>query len=73
MYFSYIRPILEYGDVIWDNQTQYLINKVENVQIEAMRIVTGGNKLQRKQLNKSNTCFYIDLRNQHPPFLRSTK
>ena len=50
MYFSYIRPILEYGDVIWDNQTQYLINKVENVQIEAMRIVTGGNKLTSIQM-----------------------
>jgi hypothetical protein len=45
MYFSFIRHILEYGDVVWDTQTHYLINKIENVQIEAARIVTGGTKL----------------------------
>ena len=45
MYFSYIRPILEYGDVVWHNYTQYLVNKLESVQIDAMRIVTGGTKL----------------------------
>jgi hypothetical protein len=45
MYFSFIRPILEYGDVVWDTQTHYLINKIENVQNEAARIVTGGTKL----------------------------
>ena len=45
MYLSFIRPLLEYGDVIWNISTQYLVDKVENVQIEAMRIVTGGTKL----------------------------
>jgi hypothetical protein len=35
-----IRPILEYGDDDWDTQTHYLINKIENVQSEAARIVT---------------------------------
>ena len=28
-------------DVVWDNKTQILINKLENVQVEAARIVTG--------------------------------
>jgi 2-oxoglutarate dehydrogenase complex dehydrogenase (E1) component-like enzyme len=45
MYFSFIRPILEYGHVVWDTQTHYLINKIENVQSETARIVTGGTKL----------------------------
>ena len=45
MYFSFIRPILQYGDVVWDMQTRYFINKIENVQSEAARIVTGGTKL----------------------------
>jgi hypothetical protein len=45
MYFSFIRPILEYGDVVWDTQTHYLINKIENVQTKAARIATGGTKL----------------------------
>jgi hypothetical protein len=44
---SFIRPILEYADVIWDSQNQSLINKLENVQLDAVRIVTGGNKLTR--------------------------
>ena len=45
MYFSFIRPILEYGDIIWDSNIQYLADKIEHVQIEAIRIVTGGTKL----------------------------
>ena len=45
VYFSFIRPILEYGDVIWDSNIQNLADKIEHVQIEAMRIVTGGTKL----------------------------
>jgi hypothetical protein len=32
-------------DVIWDSNIQYLADKIEHVQIEAMRIVTGGTKL----------------------------
>lgn len=42
---SFIRPILEYGDVIWNNQNLYLSKKLEDVQLEAARIVTGGTKL----------------------------
>ena len=45
IYMSYIRPILEYGDVIWDSTNQSIVNKIENVQLDAARIVTGGNKL----------------------------
>ena len=45
MYISYIRPLLEYGDDIWNTQIKSLTNKIENVQYEAARIVTGGTKL----------------------------
>jgi hypothetical protein len=45
IYLTFIRPILEYADVVWDNKTLFLINKLENVQIEAARIVTGGTRL----------------------------
>ena len=45
IYMSFIRPILKYADVIWDSQNQSLINKLENVQLDAVRIVTGGTKL----------------------------
>ena len=36
---------MEYADVVWDNKTLFLINKLENVQIEVARIVTGGTRL----------------------------
>ena len=36
---------MEYADVVWGNKTLLLINKLENVQIEAARIVTGGTRL----------------------------
>ena len=45
IYMSFIRLILEYADVIWDSQNQSLINKLENVQLDVARIVTGGTKL----------------------------
>ena len=32
---SFIRPVLEYADVIWNNCTQYESNELEKVQNEA--------------------------------------
>ncbi|MEW8548410.1 MAG: hypothetical protein AB2693_33315, partial [Candidatus Thiodiazotropha sp.] len=45
LYTTYIRPLLEYGNMIWDNCT--LTNKryIDTLQVEAARIVTGGTKL----------------------------
>ena len=45
MYFSFIRPILKYADVVWDNCTQQQMNDLEKIQIEAGRIVSGATKL----------------------------
>lgn len=36
LYMSFVRPILEYGYVIYDCQNQSLISKLENVQLEAV-------------------------------------
>ena len=44
LYFSYIRPLLVYGDIIWDKYFEYEKEKVEKIQIEAGRIVTGATK-----------------------------
>ena len=38
MYFTYIRPILEYADVVWDHCTQQQMNDLEKIQIEAGQI-----------------------------------
>ena len=40
-YFSFIRPLLEHADIVWDNCTQYEVDELEKIQIEAARIVTG--------------------------------
>ena len=45
IYLSFIRPILEYGDTIWDNCTQYEKAELDKIQNEAARIVTGTTKL----------------------------
>ena len=43
--FTFIRPILEYADVVWDNCTQFDQTEIEKVQMEAGRIVSGTTKL----------------------------
>jgi hypothetical protein len=43
-HISIIRPLMEYAEVIWDHQKQNLINKLENIQLDAAKIVTGGTR-----------------------------
>ncbi|MCG8048840.1 MAG: reverse transcriptase domain-containing protein [Candidatus Thiodiazotropha endolucinida] len=50
IYLSFIRPVLEYADVVWDNCAQYEKNALEKVQLEAARIVTGTTKLVSVEL-----------------------
>ena len=45
IYFSFIRPLLEYADVVWDNSTQYEANELEEIQHEAARFFSGATKL----------------------------
>ena len=45
IYISFIRPILEYADVVWDNCAAYQKQELELVQHEAARIVTGCTRL----------------------------
>ena len=45
IYFSFIRPVIEYSNVVWDNYTLYEANESEKIQIEAARIVTQATKL----------------------------
>jgi hypothetical protein len=41
---GFIRPILEYGSVVWDNYTREQSDLIESVQYESDRIVTGFRK-----------------------------
>ena len=45
IYLVFIRPLLEYRDVIWDNCTKYEKNELDKIQNEAARISTGTTKL----------------------------
>ena len=39
--FAFIRPVLEYGDVVWGNCTKKSSDLLESLQIEAGQIITG--------------------------------
>ena len=45
IYISFVRPLLEYSDVVWDNCTNYEKDDIEKIQNEAARIVSGCTKL----------------------------
>ena len=53
-YRSFIRPVLEYGDIVFDGVDDLNKNKLENVQLAAMRIITGAKQ------NTSNERMYIE-------------
>lgn len=41
LYFSYLRPLVEYASIVWDGCTVYEQQQLERFQYEAARIVTG--------------------------------
>ena len=45
IYLTFIRPLIEYGDVILDNCTQFQKNELDKIQNAAARIATGTTKL----------------------------
>ena len=45
LYKTFIRPTLEYADIVWDNITQADEQVLEKIQIEAARIITGATRL----------------------------
>ena len=40
-YTSYIRPTLEYSNIVWDNCNAYEADLLESIQLDAARIITG--------------------------------
>ena len=84
IYIAFIRPILEYADIVWCNLTKYEENELEKIQLEAARIVTGTTKLislenlyketgwetlnSRRQQHKLS-LFYKMIHGLVPPYL----
>ena len=84
LYFSFIRPILEYGDVVWDNCTLKDKKSLESIQLECARIVTGASKcvsieklyldlgwetLQKRRTDHKLHYFYKMINNLVPDYL----
>ena len=67
VYLSFIRPLLEYADSVWDNIPAYISDTLENIQLEAARIATGGTKLTSRILLYRETGWVSlqDRRNMH--------
>ena len=40
-YISFVRPTLEYGNILWDNCTKDQAKLLESIQLDAIRIITG--------------------------------
>lgn len=85
MYFTFVRPVLEYGDVVWDNCTEMESKTIENVQLSAARVVTGATRgtshatiyrecgweplFKRREKHKLTTFYKIE-NNIIPDFLK---
>ena len=41
IFLSYIRPIMEYGDIVWSGAPTSLLVKLDHLVVEAMRLITG--------------------------------
>ncbi|PJE78229.1 hypothetical protein CI610_02839 [invertebrate metagenome] len=66
LYFTLIRPIFEYGNIVWDNLTKTQSDMLENLQLEAARIVTGGTKLtSRVKLYLETGWLPLEQRRKH--------
>ena len=86
IYLTFIRPILEYGDVVWNNYTQYEKEELDKIQTEAAKIASGTTKLislnalfsesqweslQDRRHNHQLTLFYKMQNHLAPEYLSS--
>ena len=58
IYISFIRPLLEYSDAVWDNASVERKKQLEAVHNEAARIITSGTKLCSTSLMTSAGNLY---------------
>ncbi|MCG7878660.1 MAG: reverse transcriptase domain-containing protein [Candidatus Thiodiazotropha endolucinida] len=56
LYITFVRPLIEYGDIIWDNCSLENKRNLENIQLDAARIFTGATKLCSTQKLYDDTC-----------------
>ena len=86
IYTTFIRPILQYADVIWDNCCDYEKRELEKIQIETARVASGTTKLisiqnlykeigwetlEKRRINHNLILFYKIYNNLTPDYLSS--
>ena len=71
MYTTFIRPLLEYGGVVWDSCSNENKRLIEKIQVEALRITTGGTKVcSLQKLYDDLSCETLEQRrHKHKLFL----
>ena len=81
MYKSFIRPSLEYGNTLWDNIDLDLEKKLEKIQKECLRIITGltrscslnklysesGIETLASRRNRQKLCMFYKIENGRTP------
>lgn len=67
MYKSFILPHFDYADVIWDNCTEEQANSLENLHLEALRIIVGAIRgtSHQKLYEESGFCSLKERRKRH--------
>mgnify|MGYP006286749693 CR=1 FL=1 len=67
MYKSFILPHFDYADVIWDNCTEEQANSLENLHLEALRIIVGAIRgtSHQKLYEESGFCPLKERRKRH--------
>ena len=67
MYKSFILPLFDYADIIWDNCTVVKSTTLENLHLEALRIIPGSVREMRHQklYNESGFCTLKERRKKH--------
>ena len=86
LYCTYIRPLLEYASEVWDGSTQADANRLEQVQLNKARIVTGlpvfasldslyyetgWETLSQRRTNKKLTFMFKIVNNETPGYLKN--
>ena len=68
---NFIRPFLEYEDVVWDSCSNENKRSIEKIQVEALRITTGSTKVcSLQKLYDDLSCETLKKRRQkHKLFL----
>ena len=67
MYKSFVLPIFDYADIVWDGCAEYQSKTLEDLHLDALRIITGSVRgtSHEKLLKESGFCTLRERRHRH--------